>query len=161
MARGVVAGNVRLDLIQFHPHNVRVDLGDLRDLAASIKEFGVLAPVVLEQRGEMLRVRNGHRRVAAARNAGLERIPAGIARDVSMSEHLVRRILNPPPVELATPAVEKPKRPSPFVSVKRIRNDLDEARTAVAAGELDALGVLNRIEALLPEREPAKVGEAS
>lgn len=67
---------VRLDDIQFHAHNVRVDLGDLRDLVASITDLGVTVPVVLERRGDMLRVRDGHRRVAAARLAGRTTIPA-------------------------------------------------------------------------------------
>ncbi|MGW8565689.1 ParB/RepB/Spo0J family partition protein [Isoptericola sp. NPDC055881] len=208
-ARGPVAGRVRLDDITFHPHNVRVDLGDLRDLAASIKEFGVLTPVVLEQRGDTLRVRQGHRRVAAARYAGLDRITAivhpdaladdewlraavhentrrrgmadedtarairsmrdagmsiaRIAEDVAISQAKVRAILNPPPEDPAAATVEKAKRrPPQLLSVKRLRADLDDARTAVAAGELDAWGVLNRIEALLSGPEPvAGGGDAS
>lgn len=75
-------GLVRLDDIQFHQHNVRRDLGDLRTLVDSIKQFGVMQPVVLEDNGDRLRIRAGHRRVAAARIAGLTRIPALIHRDV-------------------------------------------------------------------------------
>lgn len=75
-------GLVRLDDIHFHQHNVRRDLGDLRTLVESIRQFGVMQPVVLEDNGDRLRIRAGHRRVAAARIAGLTRIPALIHRDV-------------------------------------------------------------------------------
>lgn len=71
-------GLVPLDRIDYHQHNVRVDLGDLRDLTQSIKRFGVMQPVVLEFRGQRLRIRAGHRRVAAARLAGLTKVPAVI-----------------------------------------------------------------------------------
>lgn len=72
------AGLIPLDRIVFHPHNVRRDLGDLRELTESIRRHGVITPVVLEVRGEMFRIRAGHRRVAAARLADLKRIPAFI-----------------------------------------------------------------------------------
>lgn len=71
-------GLVRTDDILFHPHNVRTDLGDLRTLTNSIKQFGVMQPVVVEHYGHKVRLRAGHRRVAAARLAGLTRIPAVI-----------------------------------------------------------------------------------
>lgn len=76
MVSTVRAGLVRTGDIDFHQHNVRVDLGDLRDLVESIRRFGVMQPVALEPRGQRLRIRDGHRRVAAARLAGLTRIPA-------------------------------------------------------------------------------------
>lgn len=72
------AAAVPLKLVRFHEHNVRRDLGDLRVLTDSIASRGVITPVVLERRGETLRVRDGHRRVAAARLAGLAKIPAFI-----------------------------------------------------------------------------------
>jgi ParB/RepB/Spo0J family partition protein len=72
------AALVRVDDIDFHPRNVRRDLGDLRDLADSIARVGILQPVILEMRGNRLRLRAGHRRIAAARLAGLTRVPAMI-----------------------------------------------------------------------------------
>jgi ParB/RepB/Spo0J family partition protein len=80
-ADDVRVGRVPIDSIDYHQHNVRVDLGDLRDLTTSIQRFGVMQPVVLERRGDRLRIRAGHRRVAAARLAGLTRIPALIHGD--------------------------------------------------------------------------------
>lgn len=209
--RPPAVGNVVLDRIEFHPHNVRVNLGDLRDLVASIREFGVMQPVVLERRGEMLRVRTGHRRVAAARQAGLTRIPAIVHRDAlaepewlasAVHENTRRRGMDAadrartvkamrsagmkwqaiayhfdttiPTVkrwlddETPTPATAtdaktavkqaRPKRrPPQLVSAKRLRADLDECRAAVTAGELDVWGVLNRIEALLPDDNTQEV----
>lgn len=69
---------VRLDQVVFHPHNVRQDLGDLRSLTASIQRHGVMQPVVVEKHAGSLRLRAGHRRVAAARIGGLTRVPAMI-----------------------------------------------------------------------------------
>lgn len=70
------AALVPLDRIEAHPTNIRRNLGDLRALAASIAHDGVLVPILLEQRGTKLQLRDGHRRVAAARIANLGRIPA-------------------------------------------------------------------------------------
>lgn len=72
----VRVAKVPVDKVAFHPHNVRRDLGDLRPLAASIKRFGVMQPIIVEDYGDTLRLRAGHRRLAAARIAGLTRIPA-------------------------------------------------------------------------------------
>lgn len=69
---------VRVEDVVFHPSNVRVDLGDLRDLADSIQRIGLLQPIVVEVYGSVLRLRAGHRRVAAARLAGVTRLPAVI-----------------------------------------------------------------------------------
>ena len=72
----VKAGLVRVDQIRFHPANIRHDLGDLRDLADSILQYGVLQPVVVERCGDAIRLRMGHRRVAAAQIVGLRVVPA-------------------------------------------------------------------------------------
>lgn len=78
MAGRVRVGLVRVDQVRWHPHNVRRDLGDLRGLARSIRRYGLLQPVVVEEYAGLLRLRAGHRRVAAARVAGLARVPAVI-----------------------------------------------------------------------------------
>lgn len=73
------AGNVPLRLIHVHPSNIRKDLGDLRELTASIRRRGVMVPVILEPYGQgAFRLRDGHRRFAAADLAGLKAIPAVI-----------------------------------------------------------------------------------
>lgn len=86
-------GLVRVDEILFHPHNVRIDLGDLRSLTNSIKKYGIMQPVVVEKYGKQLRLRAGHRRVAAARLAGLSRVPAVIhAEALDEDEWLIQAV---------------------------------------------------------------------
>lgn len=77
-ADDIRVGLVKVDEVRFHPHNVRRDLGDLRALTNSIRKFGILQPIVVENRGDHWRLRAGHRRVAAARLAGVAKVPAVI-----------------------------------------------------------------------------------
>ena len=62
--------------------NVRADLGDLEGLADSIRAHGVLQPITVtgvygeDGKPAGFRVLTGHRRLAAARLAGLEHVPA-------------------------------------------------------------------------------------
>lgn len=103
MSSDIRVANVRVDEVLFHPHNVRRDLGDLRALAASLQRFGVMQPIIVEKNGVTMRLRAGHRRLAAARIAGLTRIPAVIHPDVldddewimaSIQENVMRRDLD-------------------------------------------------------------------
>lgn len=57
--------------------NVRVDLRDLDDLADSIRQRGMLQPLVVvpSVAGDGAELLIGHRRFAAAKRAGLERVP--------------------------------------------------------------------------------------
>jgi len=66
---------VPVDRLRFHPHNVRSNLGDLRQLTASIKAHGVLCPLMAHSCGSYLQLLHGHRRLAAARLAGLRSVP--------------------------------------------------------------------------------------
>ncbi|MEE9525058.1 MAG: ParB/RepB/Spo0J family partition protein [Candidatus Woesearchaeota archaeon] len=52
--------------------NIRVEYGDLSDLIASIKQFGVRRPIEIDKNGELI---DGHRRLKAAKKAGLIGIP--------------------------------------------------------------------------------------
>jgi ParB family chromosome partitioning protein len=69
---------VHIDRVEPHPDNVRDELGDLSELAASIKVHGVLQPLVVEPhptRAGAFRAVAGHRRLAAARLAGRQQLP--------------------------------------------------------------------------------------
>jgi ParB family chromosome partitioning protein len=68
---------VPLERIKPNPANVREDLGDLTELAASIRARGVLQPLVVAPRGPSgwFVVIDGHRRRAAAELAGLRAVP--------------------------------------------------------------------------------------
>ncbi len=61
-----------------HPDNPRKDLGDLTELAASIKANGVLQNLTVIPIESGYRVIIGHRRLAAAKLAGLEELPCAI-----------------------------------------------------------------------------------
>lgn len=70
---------------------VRTDLGDLKPLAASIAEIGVLEPVIVLDLGNgRFRLIAGERRVRASLLAGLAKIPALIKR--GLSELQIRQI---------------------------------------------------------------------
>lgn len=195
-------GNVPISRLRFHEHNVKRDLGDLRALARSIKEYGVLEPIVVERYGDMLRIRDGHRRMAAAEQAGLKRIPALVhgdrLDDVEWLKHSIQhneqraevgeaarrdavaklRAAGMTLIEITAefgvtlttvrawarePQADRPsrarRRPPQVIGARRLREDLDECRAAVEAGELDAWGVLNRLEALLPPAPRSEGGE--
>jgi ParB family chromosome partitioning protein len=71
---------VELDLDQIQPNPLQPRLqfepGKLQELAASIKENGVLQPIVVRGSGGGYEIVVGERRWRAARQIGLERIPA-------------------------------------------------------------------------------------
>ena len=67
------------DRIEPHPDNPRKDLGDLTELADSIRQNGILQNLtVVPQEGDNYRALIGHRRLAAAKLAGLAEVPCVI-----------------------------------------------------------------------------------
>ncbi len=108
MAVGTI-GKVSIDLIEANPYQPRTDFDEeaLNDLAASIKEQGVIQPITLRKiDGQKLQLISGERRLKASKMAGLKEIPAYImsADDHSMLEmaiveNIQRENLNP--VEIA------------------------------------------------------------
>lgn len=86
------AGWASVDSLEFHPDNIRQDLGDLRELAASIAEVGVLEPLLVEDRGTRGRVLAGHRRLAAARIAGVRRVPIRVVDPKPADEAIVAMV---------------------------------------------------------------------
>lgn len=73
--------------------NVRIDPGELGELAATIEEFGVLQPVKVTPTGSgRYTLVFGQRRVLAARQAGLTTIPAMVAApDAGLGSNGTRR----------------------------------------------------------------------
>lgn len=69
-----------VDKLQPHPDNPRKDLGDLSELAESIKSNGILQnlTVVPGEDADHYQVIIGHRRMAAAKKAGLTEVPCAI-----------------------------------------------------------------------------------
>lgn len=83
------------------------DEGELNELAASIREYGVLQPIILIKKGSGYQIVAGERRWRAANLAGLSTIPALVRTldaqnqlEVSLIENLQRTDLNG--MEIAT-----------------------------------------------------------
>jgi len=101
--------NVPLEKIQVGEYAQRVEVEDeeIIELAASIRRVGMLVPVVVCRRDDNFVLVAGHRRVAAARSAGLDVVPAVVrddvgaaAKEISFAENMFRRDLTP--IELAS-----------------------------------------------------------
>ena len=72
--------NLSIDALRHHPNNPRKDLGDLTELAESIKRSGIMQNLTVVDNGaEQLDVVIGNRRLEAARLAGVEYVPCVIA----------------------------------------------------------------------------------
>src|SRR3989339_32154 len=92
-----------------NPHQPRTsfDEADLMDLTQSIKEHGIIQPLIVSKVGDDWQLIAGERRLRAAKSLGLETVPA-IVRDIddqkklefALIENLQRTDLNP--LETAT-----------------------------------------------------------
>ena len=100
---------IPLELIQPDPEQPRrsFDEGALEELAASVREHGILQPIVVSPHGKKYSIVAGERRWRAAGLAGLVTIPAIVRTlsgqhrlEISLIENLQRRDLNP--IETAT-----------------------------------------------------------
>ncbi len=69
---------VPIDRVRANPHQPRhrFDAGQLAELAASIKEHGVIVPIVVRREGDAWVLVAGERRLRASKLAGLSDIPA-------------------------------------------------------------------------------------
>jgi ParB family chromosome partitioning protein len=95
---------IPVDAVKRNPYQPRakIEASEIKDLVASIKEKGVIEPVVVKRSNDHFILAAGERRLKAARAAGLKEIPA-IVRDlndqelleVGLIENLQRRDLNP------------------------------------------------------------------
>jgi len=94
---------IPLDKIRANPYQPRreFDSATLEELSASIKEYGVLQPILLRKTDFGYEVIAGERRLRAAKIAGLEKIPALIKEmedkkmgEVALIENLQREDLN-------------------------------------------------------------------
>lgn len=77
-----------VDQLDPHKMNVRRDVGDVTDLAASIKTLGLLAPIVVAPHPDPdaatpYVILAGHRRRAAAVKAGLTEVPVVVREDLT------------------------------------------------------------------------------
>ena len=92
--------NMPVECLVPHPQNLRKDLGNLEELTASIKENGIyqnltVIPVNEAVPGEEPKymVVIGHRRLEAAKRAGLQEVPCAIVRDMTETRQLQTMLL--------------------------------------------------------------------
>lgn len=96
---------IEIDLIKPNPYQPRleIDKKSLKDLKNSIKEKGILQPVILRKTDGTFELIAGERRLIAAKEIGLKRIPAIILDvkskedmlELSIIENVQRENLNP------------------------------------------------------------------
>jgi ParB family chromosome partitioning protein len=105
---GIGAADIPLEAIDPNPAQPRrrFDPTTLAQLAGSIRRHGVLQPVVVRRSGDRYELVVGERRWRAAREAGLDRVPAVVADvaprerlELALVENVQRNDLNP--IELA------------------------------------------------------------
>ncbi len=100
------AGSIEISLDRIRPNprqpRVRMDDAALATLEASIREHGVIQPVLVTEIVDGYQLVAGERRVRAARAAGLERIPAVVRQladrdqlELALVENLQREDLDP------------------------------------------------------------------
>jgi len=94
---------IDIDRIEPNPHQPRKNFGDLSDMVASIKEKGVLEPILVRAiEGGRFEIIAGERRYQASKMAGLRHVPSievdvdnrGML-EISLIENLQRKDLTP------------------------------------------------------------------
>lgn len=92
-----------IESIQKDPTQPRSDIGDISDMVGSIKEFGILQPVIVQRVAmDKYELIMGERRLAAAKKAGLKTVPAIVRTieehrklEVQVIENLHRKAFHP------------------------------------------------------------------
>lgn len=70
--------NIKINLLKPNDKNPRNDLGDLTELVDSIKSNGIMQNLTVVKDGSKYTVVIGHRRLAAAKQAGLKEVPCEV-----------------------------------------------------------------------------------
>ena len=96
--------NILISLIDRNQNQPRKIFDDksLQELADSIKEYGIIQPLIVTKRGDRYLIVAGERRFRAAKIAGLKEVPVIVKdmtdqeiREVALVENLQRENLNP------------------------------------------------------------------
>lgn len=95
---------IAIDRLEPNPNQPRIEIGDLSDLIASIRERGVLEPLLVRpsEVGGRFMIISGERRYRAAREAGLGELPCiemevddRAVAEIALIENLQRKDLTP------------------------------------------------------------------
>lgn len=100
---GVAIGRlIPIEDLQPNPHQPRQSVGDLSELVASVREKGVLEPILVRPMGGRFQIIAGERRYRAAMEAGLAEVPCVVREaddaeimELALVENLQRRDLTP------------------------------------------------------------------
>lgn len=96
--------DVEISLIDNNPGQPRknFDPTAIKELATSIKEYGVIQPIILKRNGDRYVIVAGERRFRASKVAGLKSIPAIVreytenqVKEIALLENIQREDLNP------------------------------------------------------------------
>ena len=96
--------DVEISLIDNNPGQPRknFDPTAIKELAMSIKEYGVIQPIILKRNGDRYVIVAGERRFRASKVAGLKNIPAIVreyneqqVKEIALLENIQREDLNP------------------------------------------------------------------
>jgi len=96
--------NISLDDISVNPQQPRSDFNEaaLNDLAASIKEHGIISPLIVTRKDDGYELIAGERRLRAAKIAELKKVPVIVREEgeqkkleLALIENLQRQNLNP------------------------------------------------------------------
>ena len=79
---------ININQIKPHPDNPRKDIGDVTELAKSIKVNGIMQNLTVVPAAEGYKALIGHRRLAAAKMAGLETVPCVVIEGLSLQEQV-------------------------------------------------------------------------
>ncbi|OFV88591.1 MAG: hypothetical protein A3J75_06215 [Acidobacteria bacterium RBG_16_68_9] len=97
-------GSIALDLIRANPYQPRESWDEvpMMELADSIRQKGLLQPLLVRKAGDAYQLIAGERRLRAAQMAGLERVPVVVREaddresfELALIENLQRENLNP------------------------------------------------------------------
>ncbi len=93
-----------VELIDPNPYQPRKDFSpsELKEMALSVKEMGIVTPLLVSRKGQRYQLIAGERRLRAAKMAGLERVPVVVreatateALELAIVENIHRKDLNP------------------------------------------------------------------
>ena len=100
-AAGPTIRMIPLNKIVPNPYQARSELGNIDELVASIKEKGVLEPILVRPKSGKYEIIAGERRFGASKNAGMNEIPCiemnvkdNEAMELSLIENLQRKDLD-------------------------------------------------------------------
>jgi ParB family chromosome partitioning protein len=93
---------VPIDKIDPNPQQARTELGDIKELMASIKQKGILEPIIVRPRQGRYEIIAGERRFIASKRLGLKEMPCiekhvedNEAMEIALIENLQRKDLDP------------------------------------------------------------------